>query len=558
MKKLFAILLLIVSSISSYSQNENVPAEVEFKSYLSQANIFILKGDNSKAASCLMKCINLNPKSSTANFQLARIYFELNDLDAALNFGSKAYQLKPDNYWYTYFLALVYERLGDFNNAVKFYDLSFPKNPTPQDFVDQFNLYFRFRNFESALSTLKNFENYYGYSPSVGLRRAQVFEAKKDLKSAENEFFRVIAVDSSDFNLYAPLIEFYINNNKLAEAQKLQDRISQKNSNFPLGQLSQALICRESGRMDCFYQNLVEFFGNDRNMSYDQKMEVLQDLLLEQKNPDVNAFSKIFESFSNNYPDEVKIHSLYSSFLMSVNHFDEAALQLKKCLEIDKSDFQYYSKLFRVYLITEDYPKMKATADEAAEFYPDQSEVYLFSGIADTYLGRYDDAESNFQMAQDFGIELSNAYNYYNFYEGVLSYFTNYKELALAYFDKYLNSHDDNYYLLVQLAYFLIDHGKDLRTAESIIKQCSDYPYLNYFFYFTSAFLDLKTNRLDRAVSNIEKSLSLNDQKYYVLNMAGDIYQLSGNCEKAVFMWNKAIDRGGNAQLLQKKITNCK
>ena len=130
--KLFFTILLFLSVSGLYAQKNNVqkiPDEVEFMNFFSQADIFLLKGQPEKALSAYNSCLKLNPQSAAANFQLARIYYNYHDLDAALNFALSAVRLQPENYWYSIFLATIYETLDNFPEALKIYEKLVEKNP---------------------------------------------------------------------------------------------------------------------------------------------------------------------------------------------------------------------------------------------------------------------------------------------------------------------------------------------------------------------------------------------------------------------------------------------
>ncbi|MCR5453867.1 MAG: tetratricopeptide repeat protein, partial [Bacteroidales bacterium] len=222
--------------------------ELKFQDSFAQANINLMKGDNDKAFSCLVNCLNIKPMSSTCNFELARIYFMKKDYDAALNYGIKAYNIKPDNKWYCNFVAAVYEQLGDYDNASKFYNLFLKNNPTYEDYESFYSFQLKFRKIDDAIATLNKMENLFGYQTLYSLHRAELYTQKNDIDRAADEYKRLIRTDSTNLSAYGLLEELYYSHGKLAEAQEVQQQILRIDPNNPLSHLAQAMLCRSGGQ----------------------------------------------------------------------------------------------------------------------------------------------------------------------------------------------------------------------------------------------------------------------------------------------------------------------
>ncbi len=524
--KLFFTILLFLSVSGLYAQKNNVqkiPDEVEFMNFFSQADIFLLKGQPEKALSAYNSCLKLNPQSAAANFQLARIYYNHHDLDAALNFALSAVRLQPENYWYSIFLATIYETLDNFPEALKIYEKLVEKNPTYQDYQRLLNLYMQFSKFSSAISTLNKIEQIYGYEVDLSLKKIDIFTRQNRLKEAENEFCKLILTDSSNLSYLGMLTDFYLSTSQSAKAQEVVKKMQSIDDTNPLSYLAEAYLCRATGKMDCFYENLVKSFSS-REISLKEKVSIIEDIVIHSEKIDGEKISLLYEEVLKADGKSFELCSSYADFLMVTEDYNRASEQLKICAEIEKSDFSLWRKLFKLYVLTEDYEALKVAIREAEDYFPEQVDVMLYSAVAKMYTDDLSGAGEMFSSAKDFGVELTESANLYYFYYGVLNYKKSNKEAAFQNFEKYYNINHSDYNVCAKYAWYLIDSKRNLPFAQNIIKQSLNYDNSNVYFNYVQAFLSYTTNDLKTAEYFIEKALSLDKkQKKYIKELSEKI-----------------------------------
>ncbi len=560
MKLKLAILFLIFSFNSSYLYSQKVPVEVEFATLLSKSETYLLKNDIQNAVSCLYQCLNINANSSVANYQLARIYYSQNDFEAAFNFANKAHDLKPDNIYYCELLSDLYFSRGDAVNFNKYKKLSLPSSPTYEYYLDWFAMLTSFKKnplFHEKLFVLDEMEKLFGYDIHIGTMRSALYEQNRDLKNAEVEYIRLSRTDSSDLRLMFQLKNFYDRNGKTSKAQEVQEIIDSQNSKNISGYLDDNFMYLSSGKKDLFYENLIESLKNDESYDLSEKLHHLNKILQLPVKLNSDSLSMAFEVLCETYNTAVSPCMNYSSFLMMNNKYEKTVEVLKSALEIDKSNFEIWIRLFKVLTISEEYSDLLEITNNAAEYFPDMSEVYLYNAVASLYLGKFSDAKSSFDLAEDLGIDLTNSYPHFLFYSAVYKYYRKEAD-AFEFFQKFQQYNSDDYYIQLQYAYFIIDSGTNLHHAESIINHYANDANLNYYFYFVRAYFHLKSNNLEQSRDDIQEAINMDSSKYHVYNLAGDIFAKSGDCTNAIVYWNQAIDRGGNSTMISKKIQNCK
>ena len=524
--KFFLTILLLLGFSGLYAQKNNtpkVPDEVEFKNFFSQADIFLLKGQPEKALSAYNSCLRLNPESAATNFQLARIYYNDHDMDAALNFALTAVKLQPENYWYNVFLATVYETMDNYPEALKLYEKLIEKNPSYQDYQRLVNFYTQFNRFSSAISTLNKIEEIYGYDFDLSIKKIDLLRRQNKIKEAENEFSKLILTDSSNLSYLGMLGDFYLSTSQLSKAQQVVKKMQSIDDTNPLSYLAEAYLCRATGKEDCFYQNLRQSFSS-REISVKEKVSIIEDIVIHSEKIDGEKISSLYDEILKTDGKSFEVCSSYADFLMVTENYKRASEQLQICAEIEKSDFSLWRKLFKLNVLTEDYKALKTAVETSEDYFPEQVDVMLYSAVAKMYLGDLAGAGEMFSSARDFGVELTESANLYYFYYGVFNYEKSNKEVAFQNFEKYYNINHSDYNVCAKYAWYLIDSQRNLPLAQNILKQCLGYDNSNFYFNYVQAFYSYRSGDIKTAEYFIEKALSLDkDGKKYVKDLSEKI-----------------------------------
>ncbi|MCQ2973674.1 MAG: hypothetical protein MJ211_02550 [Bacteroidales bacterium] len=553
------IFFILLSYNNSFSQNKFLQSsdDVDFKNYFSQAGIFLLKSQSNDALQCYKKCLELNSKSAATNFQIAKIYYYSGDYNAAELFAKNAVDLNSDNVFYIKFLADVYSKLGNYNLSILYSKKALDKAPTYDNYNFLTELYISTKQYNEAIEHLNSFENNFGFDVDIIIQKADLFRLSGDLNSAEKEILRLIDFDSSNLSFYYLLFDFYSITNQLSKFQDVVNKMIQVDSTNGLSYLAKALMCRSRLQIDCFYQNLVESFKSD-DIKFSQKIFYISNLIMDDLDLSIEQFENLFSVLDSQYHDSISVHSNFADFYLTQHNLPKAIEQLKICLDIDKSDFKIWRKLFRIYTLNEDYSSLQDLVDLALSFYPEQLDVYLYSAVYNIYKNNLNDARDFLNQSLDFGIELSESKFLYYFYNAICLYKENNIDLAFENFDKFYSNINNDYFLSSQYAFYLINANRNFDLAENIIKKCINFDNSNSYFYFVYSFYFLRKNDLKSAVYFIDKSINLDlSNKYYIFELAGDIFYKNNNFEKAKEYYNLAISHGGNKLKISNKINKC-
>ena len=116
-----------VDSVLEPELSENQMREYNYA--LTEATKQKLFGNYKQAAALYKKCIEVNPNSDAAFFQLSGIYMIGRDFEAAKRMNLQAVKLNPDNYWYRIQLAQIYLMNQQSDSAVVMYESILSKWP---------------------------------------------------------------------------------------------------------------------------------------------------------------------------------------------------------------------------------------------------------------------------------------------------------------------------------------------------------------------------------------------------------------------------------------------
>ena len=557
MKFFLSILFCFVFCCSVFGQNSIDTLGVKFYNYFSQAGIFLLKGDMQNALSAYGMCLKVNPKSSVSNFQIAKIYFTQRDYYMAERYAKIAVENNSLNVWYKVFLADIYCNLGKYDDAEMVYKEILKQSPQQEYYDNLTEIYIFAKKYNKAIDNISLEQEKFGYDFDLAIKKSDLYKTIGNIDGAEKELIELKNFQPYNLSFLGLLCEFYMQTSQVDKVQPVLDEMLSLDPDNGLTFLTYALYCKINYKTDCFFDCLNKAFKSDL-VSLQQKTVILHQLVLEDIDYSSEKLIPLFDILSEKYSDSLSVHNLYASYLMREQLYSQAGEELRKGLDCDKSDFNTWKKLFKLYTFTEEYEKLSEVSDMASEYYPEQIDVMIYSGVAAVYSGDYKAARDIFEQAMSFGAEVSESAYLYYFYLGVLDFKQNKKQDAYKNFDKFYQANHSDYNLVGQYANYLCEGKFNLDFAEKIIKQCVAFDGTDSYFYYVYANCMYMKNDLKSAQYFIEKSLSLgNTQKYYVYELAGDIFYKNKNCEKAVQNWNEALNLGGNVVKIDKKIKTC-
>jgi len=516
-----------------------------------------LIGNTEGAITMFRHYIDRYPKDDAGFFELARLEANRKNFTDAIRLTVTASRLDPENIWYQLFLADIYQQTGNYKEAIDIFEPIVSKNPENLDYYYQLaSLYLRTAEYKKAAEIYNRVEEKAGISEEISIQKNKIYLKLNDLNKAETELKNLVLAFPAEIRYYSILAEFYIANGKQTEALETYKKIAQLDPNNAYIHMSLADFYRKAGNKEKAYEELKLGFANP-NLDIDTKVNILLSFYtINQIYSDLKdqAFT-LSEILVRTHPNDPKAHSIYGDLLLQDKKFAEARESFLQVIKLDSSKYVVWEQLLRLDLQLGEYPHLAMYGQRAIELFPDQPLPYLFLGLADYQLKKYEEGlqvlntgikliVANDEMQSQFYMYLGDTYH------ALLQ-----DENAFKSYEKSLQIKGTNAYVLNNYAYYLSLSGKELDKAESMAQKAVELDPKNASFQDTYGWVLYKKNKFREAHEWIEKALEDKDGvSAEVMEHFGDVLYQLGEVNKAHEYWLKAKKKGEGSSFLDKKI----
>jgi tetratricopeptide (TPR) repeat protein len=248
---------------------------------------------------------------------------------------------------------------------------------------------------------------------------------------------------------------------------------------------------------------------------------------------------------------------------------DSIKVVLEQALEIAPDNAAARLQLVSYAWQAEDRDRVIALCRDARQYNPDEMAFYYYQGIAYYQKDQLDNALNAFQNGIDVITDQSDPAIVSDFYAvmGDIMHQKGMDREAFAAYDSCLVWKEDNIGCLNNYAYYLSELGQNLSKAEQMSYRTIKAEPKNATFLDTYAWILFMQQRYSEAKIYIDQTMQCDsDTSAVMLEHAGDIYYHCGDKEKAVTLWQQALDRtsekseikGDRRQVLIRKIKHKK
>jgi len=257
----------------------NETQQREYNYALTEATKQKLFGNFKQAAALYMKCIEVNPASDAAYFELSGIYMLGRDLKTAKALNLKASRLDPDNYWYKIQLAQLYLMTEATDSAVAVYEDILSRWPDKMEIKYELSrVYSETGKSSRALKILNEIEKENGISEPVTMLKEQIYVKEKKFDQAINELNAIIKAAPEEIRYLGILAELYTSLDRKEEAKETYKKIFEIEPDNGIAQLSMAEFYRIENNREKQFEFLAIAFRN-KSLPLDRKMTVIIEFL---------------------------------------------------------------------------------------------------------------------------------------------------------------------------------------------------------------------------------------------------------------------------------------
>ncbi len=529
----------------------------EYNYALTEATKQKLFGNFKQAAVLYQKCIEVNPASDAAHFQLSGIYMLGREINTARMLNLRAVELDPDNYWYKIQLSQLYLMTEQTDSAELILEDILTRWPEKVEIKFELSrLYSETGKTKKAIKMLNEIEKEKGISEPVSMLKEQIYvrEGKNDMAIAELK--AIIEVAPEEIRYLGILAELYTTLERMDEARKIYKRIFEIEPENGIAQLSMAEFYRIDNKREKQFEYLEMAFQN-RTLAVDRKMAVIIEFLTNEDlfKENENEVDTLISILTEMHPEDYRVKTARADYLSKMEKYDEALEIYDYVLKEQKGNYFIWEQAIFIENMIGNTENVYAKCKEALEYFPDKPFLYLFQGNAAMQLENNDQAIRSLEKGLEY-IE-NNIPLKVQIYSLLAEAWRNLEKHNKSdqYFEMALQMEPENSMIMNNYGYYLSLRGEKLEMAEEMSKKTILLEPENHTYLDTYAWILFKSGKLTEAKQYMQRAMKYGgNEDPDILEHYGDILRELGEKENARKYWLKAKEKGGNSVELERKL----
>lgn len=508
----------------------------------------------------LQHCKNIAPDAAEVYFALSSYDRDLNSNAMAINDIKRAAELSPENSTYQEQLAMTYVATKDYPNAIKAYEKLYSSNPDRTDVLEiLLSLYGQKKDYANMLATVDRMVSADGESEQTVLTRMHIYSLQGKKKEEFNTLKRFVDRYPNDMSYQVMMSNWLLQNGEKQKAFDILQKVQKTDPQNVQAKLSMIDYYRAEN-LDSIARKMEEWLLTNPHTSTDTKVSIIRSVIAnnEASGGDSTKVLSLFRNILTGKQENADLAELYVAYL-SLKKMPEDSIVggLKRILEIAPDNKGARIELLRTLWGKIGNDEIIEISKPGVEYNPDEMAFYYFLGFA--YIQKDDDDNAfdifrkGVAQATD-SSEPSLVSDMYS-YIGDIYHQRGQIEEAYAAFDSCLQWKEDNVECMNNYAYFISVDGGDLSHAEQMSYKTIKAQPTNSLYLDTYAWVLFQEKRYAEAQIYIEQAVANDSTNSYVqLEHAGDIYIMLGETDKAIDYWRRAIQAGGDAKAIERKI----
>lgn len=521
--------------------------------------------DDSTAFDLLEQCRKMRPDAAEVYYSQAIAYAKRGNDSLSIEYMRRAAELQPDNDNYLENVAETYIHQREYDRAIEAYEQLYAHHRDRSDVLEILvRLYGAKKDYAKMLSTVDRMEQADGPSEDISFMRMGIYEQQGDKKNA----FRILKALTDDHpnepSYKVMLGNWLMQHDRKNEAFKWFESALQddKQNEFALNSLYD--YYRNTGD-DAKARQLRDDILFSKQTDVKTKLSMLQQAIREneqEQGGDSTIVLDLFDRVMRTAPHNADLSNLKAMYMrLKKMPQDSINAAYAHTLSFEPDNLSARLTLTQNKWEEKKWDEVVDLCDKGIQYTPEELMFYYFMSLA--YVQQDKNAEACEVCKRGLGaVDLSNAdetqrtmaSDMYGLI-GDISYSSGKYDEAFGAYEEALKMKADNVQVLNNYAYYLSMQNTRLDSAaEMSLKTLKEEP-TNATFLDTYAWILFLQKRYDEAKAYIDLTLANDKEPSNVLwEHAGDIYLMTGDKQKAVEYWQKAIESGGDKALLERKI----
>ena len=505
-------------------------------------------GNFGSAIEMFERCIEIKPDNDAAYYNSAQIFVSQGDIQNAKRYLNKALSNDDQNIWYYNMLWTLYFSDQQIDSAIMVCRKATQQFPENDDLLMSLGvLYSESGNFDEALKIFEGLDDKYGVNEKTTVQTISTLVQSNKISEAIDKAKKLIEEFPDEISYRGILAELYTYNGDKDKAMSVYSELIESNPDNPnlLLTLCQFLVDEKK--------------YNDAN-SILSKIIINTSIPLEEK------------AYLNSSYEEINLNVIVLEELSRYNEIvcmlrpemfsrldqDDKAIELLNA-NIERNPDYYYAweNLLVLYYQKGDFVSLEERAEVCSKkFNMSYNAKYLFS-LAATENGHYDEALESLSKAEivagnneDLKLQILSLRADIYYRKGDL-------ENAFKTYDEALAANENNALILNNYAYYLAEKDLDLKKAHQMAKQVIEQEPDNATYLDTYGWTLYKRGKLRAAERVFLDIIKGGDINYVYYEHLGYIYKKMKKYDTAIRFFNKAIELGADADVLNKEIETC-
>ncbi len=534
---------------------------------LTQEALFInamqskMLGNYNEAIYRFTAIIKENPNNHAAHFQMAQIFYSMNQLDKAEAANKTALSLNPKDEWYYVFLGQIKADRGDLSGAADVYrDLLKIKSDDIDLYYDWAMLLEEAKRVEEAINVYDLIEKKTGEHEEVFVYKLPLYESTNQHKKALEEVNKLIALDSTQFRYYGYLGDIYAKSGNDEKAIEAYNKILALDSGNILAFYALAEIYNIKGDVAKQKKILTDAISS-KDISAEDKIKLLLPAIQEQiKDNDNEANKKLLDDLLDilvkAHPQDQDVLGLVAESYFTLGEKEKAENFLREITKDSAATKDNLIQLLSVLSELEKYDELYQESQAGSERFPDDPTFDFFSGFSATINKNYEAAQKAYQSGLK--KEFTNEALRLQMLIGLGDVSSELKDFEIAdnSYEKALEIDPNNATTLNNYAYYLSLRNIELERAERMSKKSNLLEDNNAAFQDTYAWILYQKGAYSEALKWMEKSMA-SAKDFVSVDMYdhyGDILYKLNRKSEALQYWKKALDLDSNKPEIAEKI----
>ena len=541
------------SKVSVLTEQQQIEFEYLYIEGLKQKTV----GNINIAQQNFIACLEIDPNSAAARYELANIYASKGDLNGALSLVNQAIEINPSNKWYKLFAAQVYQQSKDYQKASDIYKSLIQQFPHNVDFYYMDALLLTSaKNYEGALEAYNNLEKQTEYNEQIALARQQLYREAGKHKEAYKEIEQLIATYPSVPEYYGVLADMYKDDGNMEMALKYYNIVLDKDPNNGFVHFSLANYYAQNQQLDkAFAHTKIGFKNPEIEMDTKVQMYLMHASVSDANHLTNEQLEALIKILIDVHPNDARSYGIAADFMMNNDRVTEAREYMYEALENDPNNYRTWEQLVFIDNQLQDWERMQTDSKNAIELFPNQPVIYVLNAVANIQLENYQETLDVLNSGMKYVIDNPKIEAQFFLYIAEASYNLDKKDTAYQYFEKVLALEPDNFMAMNNYAYYLSVNDEQLDKAERLSGMVVQANPDNDTYLDTHAWVLFRKGEFRLAKFYMENAMKNGgSESDVILEHYGDILFKLNDVEGALKAWNESLEKGNTSELLKRKI----